>query len=390
MATSRTILHVDMDSFYAAIEQRDHPEYRGKPVIVGGQGPRGVVATASYEARRFGVHSALPGSLARERCPQGIFVAPRMRVYAAESQRIFSIFRQYTPLVEPLSLDEAFLDVTGSRMLFGDGLAIARSIKEQVHHELGLCVSVGIATNKFLAKIASDLDKPDGLVQVPEGEERDFLADLPISRLWGLGPKSQEKLENLGLFRIQQLQDLDLDRCVQIFGENMGRHFHELAHGRDCRPVSTGGAAKSISHETTFGVDIPPGPKTDGILLEFSEAVGLRLRRKGLRGQVVRLKVRFPPFETHSRQRRMQTPTADDLEIYRTASELLRAANPEARHLRLIGVGVSDLVPEGTWRQTDLFAGPDPRARRALDAMDRIRERHGGKIIRHGTRKDQP
>ena len=222
------ILHADMDAFYAAIEQRDRPELRGLPVIVGGDGPRQVVSTASYEARKFGVHSALPGTLARRRCPQGIFVAPRMELYARESVRIFELFRRYTPLVEPISLDEAFLDVTGSQALFGEGEEIARRVKRDVAEATGLCVSVGVAACKFVAKVASDLEKPDGLVVVPEGDEARFLAPLPVGRLWGAGRAVQARCRELGLETIGDLQRLEEADLRASFGEASGEHFYRL------------------------------------------------------------------------------------------------------------------------------------------------------------------
>jgi DNA polymerase-4 len=382
---TRRILHADMDAFYASIEQRDDPALRGKPVIVGGEGKRGVVATASYEARRFGVRSAMPGSRARALCPHGIFVAPRMDVYAAVSEQVFRIFERYTPLVEPLSLDEGFLDVTGSRALFGDGSAIAARIKADVRTETGLTVSVGVATSKYVAKVASDLRKPDGLVDVPEGEERAFLAPLPVGRLWGAGPVTQKRMRDMGIETIGDVQRLSRDRLADAVGEAAAEHYHALALGNDPREVETERDARSLSHETTFEDDVTDDETLRRVLLELSEAVGRRLRRHGLRGEVVRLKLRYPPFETHTRQRKLPAPTDDDMVIYRTAKALLHEARPGGRPVRLLGVGVSDLATGPEPRQASLFDDPraDERSRKLLRAMDRIRDRFGDDAIGH-------
>ena len=244
MNPSRTILHADMDAFFAAIEQRDRPELRGKPVIVGGDGPRSVVSTCSYEARRFGVHSAMPGTTARKLCPQGIFLPVRSEAYGKVSRQVQDVFHRYTPLVEPLSLDEAFMDVTGSERLFGDGEAIARSIKADVLKETQLTISVGVAPCKYVAKVASDLDKPDGLVIVPPDSLTDFLAPLPVSFLWGAGRDMQERLARLGLKTIGDVQKRSSDDLKRLLGDAAGSHFFNLSRGLDDRPVFTGHAAK--------------------------------------------------------------------------------------------------------------------------------------------------
>jgi DNA polymerase IV len=382
---TRQILHADMDAFYASIEQRDDPGLRGKPVIVGGEGRRGVVATASYEARRFGVRSAMPGSRARKLCPAGIFVTPRMDVYAAVSEQVLAIFERYTPLVEPLSLDEAFLDVTGSRALFGDGAAIAARIRADVREGTRLTVSVGVATSKYVAKVASDLRKPDGLVVVPAGEERSFLAPLPVGRLWGAGPVTQKRLMELGIGTIGDVQRLSRAELVAAVGEAAAEHYHALALGLDPREVETAREAKSLSHETTFRDDVAGDEELRRVLLELAEAVGRRLRRHGIRGEVVRLKLRYPPFETHTRQRKLEAPTDDDMVIYRTAKALLGEARPSSRPVRLIGVGVADLTSGPQPRQALLFDEPraKERSRSLLRAMDAIRDRFGDDAIGH-------
>lgn len=372
-----------MDAFYASIEQRDDPALRGKPVIVGGEGKRGVVATASYEARKFGVRSAMPGSRARALCPHGIFVAPRMGVYAAVSEQVFRIFERYTPLVEPLSLDEGFMDVTGSRAFFGDGSSIAARIKADVRAETGLTISVGVATSKYVAKVASDLRKPDGLVVVPAGEEGAFLAPLPVGRLWGAGPVTQKRLMDLGIATIGDVQRLPEERLAAWVGEAAAAHYHALAHGIDAREVETERDAKSLSHETTFEDDVTDEETLRRVLLELSEAVGRRLRRHGMRGAVVRLKLRYPPFETHTRQRKLGAPTDDDLVIFRTARALLAEARPRGRPVRLIGAGVADLTSGPEPRQASLFDEPraTEKSRKLLRAMDAIRDRFGDDAI---------
>jgi DNA polymerase-4 len=378
------ILHADMDEFYAAIEQRDRPELRGRPVIVGGDGPRQVVCTASYEAREYGVHSALPGTVARHRCPQGIFVAPRMEHYARESAAIFELFKRYTPLVEPLSLDEAFLDVTGSQALFGTGEEIAGKLKRDVAENTGLCVSVGVAACKFVAKVASDLDKPDGLVVVAEGGESAFLAPLPVSRLWGAGPAVQQRCRGLGLETIGDMQGLEQAELQRAFGSAAGGHFHRLCRGLDPREVVPDREARSVSHEQTFAEDLQTWDACRSVLLKQSEQVGRRLRRGGLRAWTVRLKARYPDFTTFSRQSRLTVPVDDDLAIYRTADQLLAGLWTGVPGIRLLGVGVADLVSAGGQRQIGLFESDTGKSAKLLKAMDSIRDRFGDDAIRHG------
>lgn len=382
----RTILHADMDAFYAAIEQRDRPELRGKPVIVGGSGPRQVVSTASYEARRFGVRSAMPGVRAKQLCPHGVFVVPRMEVYAAVSDQVRAVFESFTDQVEPLSLDEAFLDVTGSRALFGDGATIAARIKNEVKAATQLTVSVGVATSKYVAKVASDLRKPDGLVVVPPGEERAFLAPLPVSRLWGVGPVTQQLLERAGLRTIGDVQSRRHDELIAAFGANLGDHLHVLAHGLDPRSVEPDRAAKSIGHEMTFTDDLEAEDDVKAVLLQLCEMVGRRLRRVALRGRVVRLKLRYPDFTTLVRQQQVAA-TADDLELYRVGGALLQAAWDRRRGVRLLGLSVAGLADAGAPAQGSLFAPPPQKRDQLLRAMDAIRDRHGEDSVRHGAER---
>ncbi len=380
----RVILHADMDAFYAAVEQRDHPELRGRPVIVGGGQRRGVVATCSYEARRFGVHSAMPGTEARRRCPHGIFVAPRMEVYSAVARQIHSIFAHFTPLVEPLSLDEAFLDVTGSQRLFGSGPQIARQLKEAVLRDTGLTVSVGVAPCKFVAKVASDLEKPDGLVDVGADQIQAFLAPLSVSRLWGAGPVTQQRLLSAGVRTLGDVQQLPLEDLAKILGDRAA-HFQRLCNGDDPRPVVPERGVKSVSHETTFGEDLHNRDQCHQILFELSEKVGRRLRRQGLRGRTIHLKLRLGDFSTYTRQVSLHPgeATADDRVIYQHARTLFQALWSGAG-IRLLGVGVSDWATAADVRQGNLFETPGvDRDAQILEVMDRLRDRFGSAVVRH-------
>lgn len=386
MATPRTILHADMDAFYAAIEQRDRPELRGKPVIVGGSERRSVVATASYEARKFGVHSAMPGVRAKQLCPHGIFVVPRMEVYVAVGAQIRGVFEQFTDLVEPLSLDEAFLDVTGSRALFGDGESIARQLKAAVRDATQLAVSVGVASSKYVAKVASDLRKPDGLVVVPPGTEREFLAPLPVSRLWGAGPKTQALLQRAGLRTIGDLQSRTLAQLTAAFGAHQAEHFHVLAHGLDPRPVEPGREARSIGHEMTFAEDLTTRQACHALLLQLSEMVGRRLRQEHVAAGCVRLKARYPDFTTFTRQRRVDA-TQDDRVLYATAKALFDELWPGQPGLRLLGVTAADLGEPKAARQGELFGGSAQKAGKLLSALDAIKDRFGDDAIHHGLER---
>jgi DNA polymerase-4 len=377
--TARTILHVDLDAFFAAVEQRDHPQLRGKPVIVGGGGPnqRGVVSTASYEARRFGVHSAMPLREAGRRCPDGIFLPVDGRKYLRVSRDVMAILRRFTPLVEPISIDEAFLDVTGSRELFGDGPTIARAIKDAVRDEVQLTISIGVATTKLVAKIASDLEKPDGLVVVPPGDEVAFLAPLEIGRLWGVGEKTATVLREYGVKTIGDLAALPEDLMERRFGK-MGPMLGDRARGRDAdRVVGEGEAAKSVGHEHTFDVDTSDREVIERTLLAMAEGVSGRLRASGVRASTVTVKIRDSSFRTITRQRTLAEPTDLTDPIYRVALELAR---PEVRGLRirLLGVSASNL---GEREQLGLFPADDPRRRRAIEAADRLRRRYGERAV---------
>jgi nucleotidyltransferase/DNA polymerase involved in DNA repair len=384
----RAILHVDMDAFYSSVEQLDNPSFKGKPVIVGadpkdGTG-RGVVAACSYEARKFGVHSALPISRAWKLCPEGIYVRPRMSRYVEVSHQVMDVFHRYTDLVEPLSIDEAFLDVTGSRKLYGTAEHIAREIKRIIREETRLTASVGVAPNKFLAKIASDLRKPDGLVIVNEPEIAGFLRDLPISRLWGVGPKTAKRLEALNLKTIGDVAAMPHDLLVRELG-SLGEHLHHLAHGRDERPVISNWEPKSISNETTFEVDTRDRDLLIRTIHELADEVGRRVRSDNFRARRVTLKLRYEGFETHTKQMSLKKATQSNDDIARYALELFNQF-PLDRRIRLIGVGTSEFIrddePSG---QLDLF-GSKPKQDSKLDhTLDEIREKFGPDSLRRGS-----
>ena len=387
--TTRTILHGDLDAFYASVEQRDHPEYRGRPVIVGG-GPheRGVVSAASYEARAFGVRSAMPLRTAGALCPQGIFVPGDPAAYAAASDAVMALFAARTPLVQPISLDEAFLDVTATLHLFGGAEAIARELKRAVREELGLVLSVGIATNKLCAKIGSDLRKPDGLVVVPPGGEAAFLVPLPLARLWGVGPKTRATLEDLGMRTIGDLAAADPALLEARFGEH-GTAIWERAQGIDTSAVEPETEAKSVGHEYTFDRDTTDRAQIEAMLLRLAEGVGRRLRASGSRGRTITLKLRVAPFETRTRQRTLPEPIDDDLRIYEVVRALLRAAL-DADHaagrsaaVRLVGVSTSGLV---AGEQLGLFDGA--RTARLNTALDAVRDRFGDAALDRASAKE--
>ncbi len=400
----RSILHLDLDAFYAAVEVLDRPELRGKPVIVGGSSNRGVVAAASYEARRFGVHSAMPIARARRLCPNGIYLPVRMSRYAGISARVFDIYERFTPLVEPLSIDEAFLDVTGCRRLSGSAEETARRIKETVRAETGLIVSAGAASNKFIAKIASDMGKPDGLVVVPPGEEQAFLDPLPVGKVWGVGKVTEGELARMGIRTVRDLRRTPRELLVRAFGEH-GDHLFRLARGIDDRPVETERETKSIGHEETFERDLRYRETIRRELLALSGRVAERLRREGLRGKTVTLKVKYSDFVQVTRAITLADPTDDGGTIYRCAMDLLSETEAGVRPVRLLGVSVSKLeearepVPGTRMAQMPLFGGPgkparaapppDPAKKDALNrAVDRIREKFGPKGIVPGALPD--
>ncbi len=390
---SRTILHVDMDAFYTSVEQRNHPEYRGKPVVVGadpkgGKG-RGVVAAASYEARAFGVHSAMPISRAFRLCPQAVFLRGNMSQYVEVSRQIMEIFKQYTDLVEPISIDEAFLDVTGSSRLFGSGFQLALEIKECVHQRQRLTASIGVASNKFLAKVASDLDKPDGVVVVAVGKEEAFLRDLPVERLWGVGPRTAQELHKLGLYKIGDITRLTQEELAERFGKQ-GEHLARLARGIDDRPVVPGHEPKSIGHETTFSEDVEDYGVVRRKLLELAESVARRLRKHGLEGQVVTLKFRDEHFVTETRAQTLDGPTENAEVLYETGLELMKRIKTKSRKVRLIGLSASKLTSvDARPKQLKLF-GRDEKKRRLNQTLDALSERFGDGSFKKASLLEKP
>lgn len=378
--SGRTILHVDMDAFFAAVEEREDPSLRGKPLVIGadprGGAGRGVVSTANYEARKYGVVSAMPIGEAWRRCPHAVYLRPRGRLYGEVSRAIFGIFRRYTELVEGLSVDEAFLDVTASRRLFGDGPTIARSIKDAIRSEQSLTASVGVASSKYVAKVASDLDKPDGLVVVEPGSEVEFLAPLGIERLWGAGPKTQKALRSIGCRTIGDVAGLDPEVLRRRLGESTGRHFHRLSRGIDPRTVNPGHQRKSLGKERTFGEDVSDRRVVERRLFGLCEGVAASLRRKGLAGNTVTVKLRFQGFETLTRRQTLDAPVDTMETLWPAARELFRKADRPKQKIRLVGVTVSgfDAAPP----QLGLFeaAGPDID-HRVAEVVDRLSERYG-------------
>jgi len=379
------ILHVDMDAFYASVEELDNPELAGRPVVVGGTPEgRGVVAAANYAARRYGVHSAMPAARARRLCPHAVFIRSRMDRYAQVSQTLRALFARYTPLVEPLSLDEAFLDVTSSLKLFGDAESIARRIKDEIRAELGLVASVGVAPNKFLAKLASDLDKPDGLVVVPPDSIEEFLAPLPVSRLWGVGKVASRALADIGVRTIGELRTSPDELLEGRLGRWAG-HLKQLSCGIDDRRVVPDGQAKSLSHETTFAEDIDDSEILGSWLLELTEQVATRLRRHALRARTVFIKVRYADFNTVSRSESLDAPTQVTRVLYRSAARLLDGElGARARPVRLLGMGVGNITGE-TLEQGELFEQTSLEQQRRIDTVvDAIKSRFGGRSLRRG------
>lgn len=379
------ILHVDIDAFYASVEERERPELKGKPVIVGGSPTRrGVVAAANYKAREFGVHSAMPSSKAFRLCPSAVFLPPRIDYYAEVSERIHQILHHYTPLVEPISLDEAFLDVTASEKLYGGAEAIGKGIKERIKNELRLIASVGIAPNKFVAKVASDLGKPDGFVVVGPDDVQAFLDPLPVGRLWGVGKVTGRLLQQKGIRTIQQLRQQPGRRLHDLLGK-WGDHLLALAHGRDDRTVIPDREAKSISHETTFETDHRAFPLLRACMVELTEQVARRLRRHGLRARTMEVKIRFADFKTITRSHTLPNATQTTQELVKTAVDLLKAGLPEKHDgVRLIGMGVSQLTA-GEPAQGELFLDEASEKQRRLDAAaDLIATKYGESAIKRG------
>jgi DNA polymerase-4 len=376
---ARAILHVDMDAFYASVEEQDRPELKGKPLIVGGTGGRGVVAAASYAVRRFGVRSAMPMTEALRRCPHAVCVQPRMARYQAVSERVFAIFREFTPLVEGLSLDEAFLDITASQQLMGSAEAIATDIRRRIAARTGLTASVGIAPNKLLAKIASDLNKPDGMCRLGPDNMRDILDGLPIEKLFGIGPRTLPAVQAAGIVSFGDLRRADERVLWRLFGKHAAS-MRDRASGIDDRPVEADREEKSISAEETFAADIRDAAQLTAQLLHLADRTAARLRAHDLAAGTVSVKIRRGDFATFTRQRGLGPLTQDTAVVAAAAQALLRewlAAQPNAA-VRLLGVGVSDLH---ALRQADLFGTGNARASRLDSAIDGIRGRFGADVL---------
>lgn len=382
---ARTILHVDMDEFFAAVERLDFPELAGRCILVGGDpAGRGVVSTASYEARQFGCHSAMPTVTALRLCPQAVLRPVRGQRYREVSRAVFEIFRRFTPLIEPLSIDEAFLDMTGTERLSGTGEQAGGRIKRTIREELGLVASVGVGPNKFLAKLASDLEKPDGLTVIPPGREAEILDPLPISKLWGVGASTEKRLRGMGIRTIRELRLQDARTLRGVFGTRTEAVLR-LAAGQDDRPVVPDSLAKSIGQEVTFPTDVSDLPALRSVLLGQAEQVARRLRGQGLQARTVTLKLRYGDFTTLSRSRSLPEPTCRTEAIFAAGAELLEAwARTSLGPMRLIGLTASNLSGS-TGRQMGLFEEPADEKRKQVDeAVDRIVDRFGPGSIRRG------
>jgi DNA polymerase IV len=387
--TGCTVLHVDMDAFYAAVEVRRRPELRGRPVVVGGTGPRGVVCSASYEARVFGVRSAMPGARARRLCPHAEFIPPDFDAYAAASRAVMGVFRDTTPLVEPLSMDEAFLDVAGAVRLLGRPAQIGAQIRRRVAQEEGLTCSVGVASTKFVAKLGSTRAKPDGLVVVPTARVLDYLHPLPVAALWGVGERSDEALRRLGLTTVGDLANASLGLLRRAVGEAAATHLHELAWGRDPRRVTAHHVEKSIGAEVTFDTDIADPAVVRRAVLALSGKTAGRLRRAGQAGRTITLKVRLADFRTLNRSRTLPGPTDVSREIFETAWALFEALRPGDR-IRLVGVRVEGLGGADDAPHQLTFGQRDSGWREAERAADAAASRFGAGAVRPASLLRQP
>lgn len=387
---ARYIIHIDMDAFFAAVEQRDHPEFKGKPVMVGsdpkaGQG-RGVVATCSYEARRFGIHSAMPISIAYSKCPQGIFLPVDMEKYLNVSEEIFAILADFTPDVEPISVDEAFLDISRTHHLFKGPLEVCRQIKARIKNELGLTASVGLAPTKMAAKIASEFRKPDGLVEVQPELLQEFLRPLNIRKISGLGEKTEIILNRIGISTIGQLADASPAKLTALLGAN-GYQLHQLANGIDPREVQNQGEIKSISNEITFDRDTSERAVIDQTLMRLSEKVTGRLRQHRLKARTITLKIRLTGFDTYTRALTLDESTCFDDAVYKTVKKLASDFDCKGKKIRLLGVKASNFSAPAV--QTELFSNAakpnDAKTAKLHQAIDKLKEKFGDDAICRGT-----
>jgi len=380
---ARRIMHIDLDAFFVSVEQALNPELRGKPVVVGGRPDRrGVVASASYEARAFGLHAGMPLSTACRLCPQATFIEGSFPKYRHASQKFMAILADFSPFLESVSLDEAYLDATGFESIYGSIHQMAIAIKQRIKDELELCASIGIASSKVVAKVASELSKPDGLLEVADGEERSFLAPLPIARLPGIGKKTERILNGLGINTIGEISSMPLDALKSHFGAS-GELLHRYASGIDDREVKLPGAAKSISRETTFGKDTKDRSQLEATLRYLSERVGSELRQRGKQAKCITLKLRYADFTTITRHHTLRQGNNTDQTIFDTGLQLLRKALPPGNQpVRLIGIGVSNLIEPG--RQLDMLDSSAQRLEQLNRAIDRIRKKYGFTAIQTG------
>ena len=376
-----TILHVDMDAFYASVAERDDPTLKGKPVVVG-MGARGVVSSANYEARKFGVRSAMPLGQARRLAPHAIFVPVNMERNAEISRHIMEIFHAFTPLVEPLSLDEAFLDVTGSKRLHGDGRAIATKIRARVEREEGITCSVGIAPSKFIAKLASTYAKPNGMLEIEQSRILEFLHPLPVSAMWGVGPKTNEELQRIGLTTIGDIAQTPRATLIRALGQSAGETLYELAWGRDYRSVTTDEPDKSIGAEETFLIDLDNHDEILRELLRMVERATHRLRDRGLVSKTIAIKIRFADFTTISRSKTVPLPISGVQECYEVVRKLYEALKLDRARIRLVGVSLENLS-DGTGSPQQLLLGEREKGwREATEAMDAATRRFGRGSVR--------
>ena len=381
-----SIIHLDLDAFFASVEQRDNPTYQGKPLIVGGISGgggnlnRGVVHAASYESRKYGIHAGMSIWEARQKCPRGIFVPSRMRRYLEMSQKFFQICSNYTPLVEPLGMDELFLDVSGCESLFGTAETIGRKIKERVYQELDLKVSVGIAENKFLAKIATNLGKPDGFYIIPSEDIKKILYPLPISTLWGIGRKTKELLKKSGVYQVEQLAKMPDSIIENLLGKN-GKKIKLLAQGIDESPVTPPSEVKSIGRETTFPTNITKKAILIKELLKISQIVGYTARKEGYKSRTITLKIRFHNFTTFNKSKTLENPTHLDDIIFKTIVELLDKVKLKKGGVRLLGIRLSNLTPGNKRNQLKFVRDKEDKLEQLSQSLDKIREKFGSKSI---------
>ena len=393
-----SIIHLDLDAFFASVEQRDNPAYRNKPLIVGGisgvdgkdgKTNRGVVCAASYEARQYGVHAGMPIWEARQKCHKGIFIPTQMNKYLEASKKFFQICSTYTPLIEPLSIDELFLDVSGCESLFGSSEIIGRKIKERVHQELGLKVSVGMAENKFLAKIATNLGKPDGFYLISSKDIQKILYPLPISALWGIGKKTEELLKKSGIYQVEQLAKMPDSILENLMGKN-GKKIKLLAQGIDESPVNPPSKAKSIGKETTFSTNITEKAVLVKELLKISQLVGYTARKKGYKGRTITLKIRFHNFITFSKSKTLENPINLDDIIFKTVVELLDKVRYKKGGVRLLGIKLSSLTSGNEIKQLKFSKDKEDKLEQLTQSLDEIREKFGTKAVTRASLLSNP